>query len=37
MSHLLQAQRTEDKAVEEDAKKGIVRTRTGGGADEQER
>ena len=36
MFHLLEAQRTEDKAVEEDAKKGIVRTRTGG-ADEGER
>ena len=37
MFHLLEAQRAEDKAVEEDAKKGIVRARTGGGADEQER
>ena len=37
MFHLLEAQRAEDKAVEEDAKKGIVRARTAGGADEQER
>jgi hypothetical protein len=37
MFHLLQAARAEDKAAEEDAKKGIVRARTAGGADEQER
>jgi hypothetical protein len=37
MFHLLQAARADDKAAEEDAKKGIVRTRAAGGADEQER
>ena len=36
MFHLLEAQRAEDKAVAEDAKKGIVRARTGG-TDEGER
>jgi hypothetical protein len=37
MFHLLQAARADDKAAEEDAKKGIVRARASGGADEQER
>jgi hypothetical protein len=37
MFHLLQAARADDKAAEEDAKKGIVRARAAGGADEQER
>jgi hypothetical protein len=37
MFHLLQAARADDKAAEEDAKKGIVRVRAAGGADEQER
>jgi hypothetical protein len=37
MSHLLQAARADDKAAEEDAKKGIVRARTAGGDGEQER
>jgi hypothetical protein len=37
MFHLLQAARAEDKEAEEDAKKGIVRSRAAGGADEQER